>query len=199
MGTAAPSGALVPSLRQEPGRIQIHLRDLAALLDVTANPAYPHTPPVVEASVARFLFDSTREQLRHPALELAITLDQAPLAPDDEARAREAIHRYFAGEAELAALDLRVNRAEGFGSLRYAIPLIVAALLIAGLFYTQLGRGTGESYLEALTYLVFITIVWIMMWDPLEMLLFNSYMIRRRRRAFEKLAHASIAFSYGAR
>lgn len=149
--------------------------------------------------MARFLFDSTREQLRHPALELAITLDQAPLAPDDEARAREAVHRYFAGEAELAALDLRVNRAEGFGSLRYAIPLIVAALLIAGLFYTQLGRGTGESYLEALTYLVFITIVWIMMWDPLEMLLFNSYMIRRRRRAFEKLAHASIAFSYGAR
>lgn len=185
-----------PYLHQRPGSIEVHLPNLDALLDRTAAPSYPHTGPVVERSVAKFLLDCAREQLRQPEIEVVVALDEAPLAPSAEEDARTYLHRYFANEAELSSLDLRVNRSEGFGSLRYSIPFVVVALLVAGLFYAQLGGTSGASYLEALTYLVFITIVWVMLWDPLEVLLFDSYLIRRRVRAFQKLARAPVTFSY---
>lgn len=186
----------VPSLRQKPGTIEVHLPNLDALLDRTRTPPFPHVGPVVEPSIAKFLIDCVREQLGQREIEVVVHLDQDPLAPNAEAEARAHMRRYFATEAELTSLELRVNRSEGFGSLRYAIPLVLAALLVAGLFYAQLGGTTGVSYLEALTYLVFITIVWVLMWDPLEMLLFDSYMIRRRLRALNKLAHGPMTFVY---
>ncbi len=186
----------VPSFRQKPGTIEVHLPDLDALLDRTRGPSFPHMGPVVEPSVAKFLVDCAREQLDQREIEVVVELDQDPLAPSVEAEARAQMHRYFATEAELASLELRVNRSEGLGSLRYAVPLVLAALLVAGLFYTQIGGTTGVSYLEALTYLIFITIVWVLMWDPLEMLLFNSYMIRRRLRAFQKLTRGPVTFVY---
>ena len=186
------------SLRQRPGSIEIHLPGLDALLDRTSEPSYPHTGPGVERSVAKFLLDAAREQRRRGELEVHVALDGAPLAPDAEEATRSRIHRYFADEAELAALEIRVNRSEGIGSLRYALPLIAVALLVAGIFYTQLGVTSGEGYFAALSYLVFITIVWVMLWDPLEVLLFNSYMIRLRVHALQKLSRASLTFTYRA-
>lgn len=184
------------SLDQPPGSIQVHLRNRDALFDRTSTPEYPHTGPMVEQSVARFLLDCAREQLNRKELEVVIALDEPPLPPSVEADTGAELRRYFAVEAELSRLELRVNRSEGMGSLRYAIPFVVVALLVAGLFYTQLGAASGASYLEALTYLVFITIVWVMLWDPLEVLLFNSYLIRRRVRALRKLARAPVRFTY---
>jgi len=151
---------------------------------------------MVERSVAKFLVDATREQRAKRDIEMVIVSDSAPLTSTDEEDVRNQLHRYFADEAELVSLDQRINRTEGLGSLRYSIPLIAVALLVAGLFYAQIGGSIGVAYLEALTYLVFITIVWVMLWDPLEMLLFDSYIIRLHVRALNKLARACVTFTY---
>ena len=96
-----------PSLRQKPGTIEVHLPSLNALLDRATPPSHPHTGPMVERSVARFLLDCAREQLGQPEVEVVVTLDEAPLPPSVEADARSQMRRYFANEAELASLDLR--------------------------------------------------------------------------------------------
>jgi hypothetical protein len=82
------------------------------------------------------------------------------------------------------------------GSLRYAAPLVAVALLVMGLLYSQVGALSGTGYLIALTYLVFATIVWVMLWDPVEVLLFDSYFIRSRIRALRVLASAAVEFTY---
>ena len=184
-------------LRQLPGRVEVRLPSPEKLFDHRADPTYPHTGPPVERSIARFLVEATREQRGHREIELVIVSDGPPIEASAEEDARSLLHRYFADEAELASLDQRVNRSEGLGSLRYSIPLTLAALLVAGLFYTQLGSASGVGFLEALTYLVFITIVWVLLWDPLEMLLFDSYLLRLRFRALHKLARARVTFTYG--
>jgi len=184
------------TLRQESGRIEVHLPSPDALFDRHADPAYPHTGPVLERSVAKFLVDAAREQRGQREIELVVVSDGSPLASSAEEDTRTHLHRYFADEAELASLDVRINRSEGLGSLRYSIPLVVLALLVAGLFYVQLGSATGVGYLEALTYLVFITIVWVLLWDPLEMLLFDSYIIRLRLHALQKLSRSRVTFTY---
>jgi len=189
-------GEPVVHLARHPGKIEVHLATLESLFDRVSPPSYPHTGPSVEESVAKFLLDAAREDRGRSEVGLVFTLDGPPQGAADEAAARSQVNRFFENEAELAALKLRVNRSEGLGSLRYAIPLVTVALLIAGLFYSQLGSLNGEGYLLSLSYLVFITIVWVMLWDPLEVLLFDSYLIRQRVRACQKLAAASVAFVY---
>lgn len=177
-----------------PRMIEVRLASLESLFDRTSAPSYPHTGPMVERSIAKFLLNAAREDRRRSEVELVFALDGPPPGAAVEAAARSQVNRFFANEAELASLDLRVDRSEGLGSLRYAIPLVVVALLIAGLFYSQLGSLSGAGYLDALSYLVFITIVWVMLWDPLEVLLFDSYFTRQRIRALRKLAAASVTF-----
>ena len=90
-----------------------------------------------------------------------------------------------------------MNRTEGWGSLRFAIPLVLFAALIAGLLSTNPSALGGSTYFTAIAYLVFITIVWVMLWGPIEKLLFDSYFIRLRIHALEKLAGAKVSFRIG--
>jgi len=191
-----PAAEPVTHLAPSPDRIEVRLKDLDALFDRDARPVYPHTGPVIEDSVAKFLLRAAREQRGRHELAIALSFDGAPLGPAQEAAVRTHLSRYFANEAELASLDLRVNRTEGVGSLWYAAPLVAVALLVMGLLYSQVGALSGTGYLIALTYLIFATIVWVMLWDPVEVLLFDSYFIRSRIRAQRKLSAATVEFTY---
>ena len=82
------------------------------------------------------------------------------------------------------------------GSLRFATPLVLLAGLVAGLLYVQLGTIDASDLFLALAYLIFITIVWVLLWDPAEKLLFDSYLLRLQYRALHKLAAAKIVFVY---
>ncbi|HYA70302.1 MAG TPA: hypothetical protein VEH28_02905 [Thermoplasmata archaeon] len=191
-----PSAEPIAHFGSTRGRVEVHLSSLEGLYDRDSRPTYPHAGPMIDDSVAEFLLAAAREQRRVPKIEVVLNLDSRPLGPDLEAATRAQVHSFFANEAELAALDVRVNRSEGVGSLWYAVPLVAVALLVAGLLYANVGTLNGTGYLTTLTYLVFITIVWVMLWDPFEVLLFDSYLIRSRVRACRKLAAASVVFVY---
>jgi hypothetical protein len=192
---AVPAAEPIVRLEPSPGRIEVRLPDLDALYDRNARPVYPHTSPVIEESVAEFLLREARGQRGRHDIAVVLSVGGPPLGAEQEAAVRTHLNRFFANEAELASLDLRVNRTEGMGSLRYAAPLVAVALLVMGLLYSQVGALSGTGYLIALTYLVFATIVWVMLWDPVEVLLFDSYFIRSRIRALRVLASAAVEFT----
>jgi hypothetical protein len=195
--TAFPrAGERIVHFESSPGKVGIEVENADSLIERNASPGYPHTGPMLNGSVAAFLVDSVREQRRQPNIEITVSVLGPPLRADEEARRRAQINNFFANEAELSGLEVRVNRTEGLGSLRYAIPLVVLAGLVAGVFYANLGTLSRVDYLTALGYLVFITIVWVMLWDPIEKLLFDSYFIWLRVRALRKLAAARIVFVY---
>jgi hypothetical protein len=183
-------------LAKSPGKVEVEVKDLDGLFDRTTPPTYPHTGPIVNRALAKFLVDSVREQRKVPSIEVTVTFQTPPLGAEEEATARDQMRSFFANESELASLDLRVNRTEGLGSLRYSIPIILVAGLAAGLLYVQLGTTDASDLLLALGYLVFITIVWVMLWDPTEKLLFDSYFLRLQCRALRKLSNAEIVFRY---
>jgi hypothetical protein len=172
----------------------LELTDLDSLIGGLAPPTYPHSGPMLDKAVARFLVDSARENRTTDAVEVTIVFRNSVLSPEDEERVRSQMHSYFANEVELAGLEQRVNRTEGWGSLRYAVPLVLFAALVAGLLTTNPSALGGSTYLTAIAYLIFITIVWVMLWGPIEKLLFDSYFIRLRIHALEKLAIAKITF-----
>ncbi|MGP8075219.1 MAG: hypothetical protein ACLP8Y_00535 [Thermoplasmata archaeon] len=173
----------------------VELKNLDSLFDSDATRTYPHTESMVNKSVAKFLLDSVRLDRRKPKVELTLAFRSPPLPPDEEERVRAQMSRYFGIEGKLAVLDQSVNRTEGVGSLRFAIPVVIIAGLVAG--YLSLNTSLlGPSYLTALAYLIVITIVWVMLWDPIEKLLCDSYLIRLRVFALRKLAAAKITFVY---
>jgi hypothetical protein len=179
---------------REPGTVALEVSDPDSLFDRETPPAFPHTGPMLNKAVARFLVDSVREDRRKPEVEVTVAFRTSPLRPEEEAGTRSQISNFFANEAELAALERRVNSTEGFSSFRFAIPLLLLAALVAGLLASHPSVLGGPTYITALAYLVLITVVWVMIWDPIEKILFDSYYIRLRIRALNKLARAKITF-----
>jgi hypothetical protein len=175
--------------------VQIELKDRDSLFDRDAPPTYPHAGPMLNRAVGKFLLDSVREDRRKQNIEVTIVLRASPLSPVEEATARKQVKDYFAVEAELAALERRVNATEGWGSLRYALPVVIAAAIVAGLFTNPSTLG-GPAYLTTLAYLIVLVVIWVMLWDPIEKLLFDSYFIRLRIYALHKLVRAKFTFVY---
>jgi hypothetical protein len=192
-----PNGEPIVKFASSPGRVAVELAAIDSLFDRLAPSTYPHSGPMLDKAVAKFLLDSARENRSMETLEITIGLRTAAPRPEEEAIIRSRMSSYFTNEAELAGLEQRVNRTEGWGSLRFAVPLVLFAALIAGLLSTNPSALGGSTYFTAIAYLVFITIVWVMLWGPIERLLFDSYFIRLRIHALQKLAAAKIAFRGG--
>jgi hypothetical protein len=185
--------------RAGPPALSVESRDAEALFDDRNPPAFPHRGRMVDPRLASYLEGLAREQRSARALEVVVTLHSAALAPGEEERVRRQLRTYFAEEEAIADLDVRVNRVEGRGSIRFGGPLLLVALAVAGVFYfllPQLRSTSLVSFVTALLYLVFITVVWVLLWDPTEKLLFDAYFLRARRAALGKLAAASVRFAY---
>lgn len=178
-------------LTQTTGRVEVRVRDLGALFDPEATPGYPHEGPMVNPSIAEFLIDAVREQRHQPKVEVVVIVEKPPSDPEMESRVRAQLGRFFANEAELVGLQIRVNRTEGLESLRYALPLVVLAGLVAVIASSGVLEGELPPGLLSFIYVVFVVVVWVLIWDPIEMILFDSHLFRLRMRALRKLESAT--------
>jgi hypothetical protein len=175
--------------------LEIDLEGLGSLFDQGTSPAFPHTGPMLNSAVAKFMIDTVRADRRSPDIGITVTLHAPPLRPEEVAGSRAQMSSFFANEAETAALTRRVNSTEAWGSLRYALPVLVVAGLVLGVLTSPSTFGL-PVYLTELAYLIVLVIIWVMVWDPIEKLLFDSYFIRLRIRALNKLAAAKVVFVY---
>lgn len=182
-----------------PLRLACEARNLDALFAQGVEPSFPHTGRLVDARLAEYLQNLVREPWRVPTVELEISLREPPEAPSEEDAARHDLRVYFLEEKQVADLQLRVNQREGWGFLRRTFPLLIAAFVVAGILYAFESGFPGNTLGElvaALFYVLFITIVWVLLWDPIEMLLFTGYLLRARIRALQRLGEATVRFAY---
>jgi hypothetical protein len=189
----SPNGEPPVHFERSPGKVIVELKDFDSLFEWDAPPAYPHAGPMLNRPIAKFMIDTVREDRRSHKVDVTIAFRAPPLRPEVEAGARAQMSNFFANEVEMVALEQRVNSTEGWSSLRYAIPVVVIAGLVAGLL-TNPSTLDAPAYLAEIAYLVAIVVTWVMLWDPIEKLLFDSYFFRLRIRALNKLAKAEISF-----
>jgi len=188
-------GEPIRHLKGAPGTLEVELPDLDSLLDGKAAPTFPHASPMLNGAVAKFMLDAAREDRRSPRISITLAFRSSPLQPEQEAWTRARMSHFFANEAEMAALAQRVNSTEAWGSMRFAMPVIAVAAIIGGLFLNP-STLNGGAYVSELAYLIAIVVIWVMVWDPIEKLLFESYFIRLRIRALRKLQEAQVTFAY---
>jgi len=180
-----------------PVLLRVEVRNLDSMFDTRAEPAFPHTRRLVDPRLAEFLEKLVREHRRGTALELRIELRDPPQGPSDVDLARRDLQDFFRIEGELTELELRVNQREGWGFFRRSFPLLLVALTLAGVltvFGPSFPAGPVGELVTALFYLLFITIVWVLLWDPVEKLLFDAYLLRSRIAALEKLGGMPLRF-----
>lgn len=137
-----------------------------------------------EAALDRLLTRLQLNPLRQHA-ELVIRLPPAEIKPDLADRLDRALDRYCQARIEENNLQVRLSRQQHAVGMVVVTVLVVAVMLIAYLLFTTIWVGASDIAKTLVTASVSV-FAWVILWDPLEALLFDWAAPARENRA---LAH----------
>lgn len=164
-----------------PVDLRLPVRSLEALLDNSGSPVLrEHVHP----DAAEALYDEAAEHSPRHGYRVIVS---APFDPAAAAAVPAAVRAHFAAKVAGTRRELQGLFQRGLKSLGFAI-VVVAALFLLQEFLLQSGDGTFRRMLGQ----SLIIISWVMLWIPLEALLFSPLPLRRRRRVLEALSRAEV-------
>jgi hypothetical protein len=172
------------------GAIQVRVHELRQLFN-SIDPS-PFHERDLDPDCEEFIVAWARELSPDRAIRVAIRVDREQPAADVLADVGHAVRSHFEREADLQ--DLRIRRAarDGRFSLLIGTPFLVLCIGAATLLPLA-GLGTfGGIVRESL-----VIAGWVVMWHPLEVLLYGLWPMRRERRLLGRLATADIAATAG--
>jgi len=144
----------------------------------------------LDPACEEFIVSWAREMPPDRALRLEIRLEREQPPAEVAADVAPAVRGHFARAASLQ--DLRRRRIMREGRLSLAIGLVLLVLCLgaaAVLPVTRLGTA-GLILRESL-----IIAGWVVMWHPLEVLLYGIWPVVRERRLLDRLAAADVRLS----
>lgn len=174
----------------EPTMIQIRIHELRQLFN-SIDPS-PFRERDLDPDCEEFIVSWAREMPPDRGLELEIRIDREQPPAELAADVPSAVRSHFAREAGLQ--DLRRRRMVREGRLSLVIGLVLLVLCEGAAALVPAARlGTaGEILRESL-----IIAGWVVMWHPLEILLYGLWPVVRERRLLERLATADVRLSTG--
>jgi hypothetical protein len=172
----------------DPATIQVRIHELRQLFN-TIDPS-PFRERDLDPDCEEFIVAWARELPRERALTIEILIDRERPPPELLQDVVAAVHSHFARAADLQ--DLRRRRLLREGRLALVIGLIALVACIGAATLAPWARlGTlGEILRESL-----IIAGWVVMWHPLEVLLYGVWPVIRERRLLERLATARVTLS----
>ncbi|HEY4242677.1 MAG TPA: hypothetical protein VGM88_22830 [Kofleriaceae bacterium] len=161
--------------------IDVHLASVESLFD-NRDPA-PYRERDLDPDLAEYLQGAGDDLLGGPAPKIVFWLD----VPCRHGEIEAAVHGFFAYEIE--RLDRRRRRARRIGQLYLLIGIValVVLLSIAQVAAAALPASVGGTVREGLTLLS-----WIVLWRPVESLLFDGLPLRRSKRVMTRFVAAAI-------
>lgn len=165
-------------------RIELRLRELAQLFN-SLDPS-PFVDRDLDGEAEEFICSWARELPGAREYELVIHLATPP--PADRAEGVEdAVHRYFAGRAELEQRKFRQLMRRGRISLVVGVMFLTVCLLLSEVV-AKLGYATtAEITRQSLTIGG-----WVAMWRPLEIYLYDWWPLRDELRLLQRLARMRV-------
>jgi hypothetical protein len=170
--------------------IYVRIHELRQLFN-SIDPS-PFRERDLDPDCEEFIVSWAREMPPDRSLRVEISVDREQPPPELAADVTTAVRSHFEREASLQ--DLRRRRIVREGRLSLAIGLVVLVLCVATaavLPGPSLGAA-GEIVRESL-----IIAGWVVMWHPLEVLLYGLWPVVRERRLLERLAAADVRLSAG--
>jgi hypothetical protein len=170
--------------------IQVRIHELRQLFN-SIDPS-PFRERDLDPDCEEFIVSWAREMPLDRELRVEIRVDREPPPPELAADVLSAVRGHFAREAGMQ--ELRRRRIVREGRLSLVIGLIVLVLCVstAALVPTDSLGTAGGIFRESL-----IIAGWVVMWHPLEVLLYNVWPVVRERRLLERLAGADVRLATG--
>jgi len=169
----------------------VRVQALGQLFD-SLDPSPSHEKDV-SPKVEEYIVDSVHELAAKAPLALMVHIEQAEDLPDDGAFIGDAIRGHFARRARLLQRKLRRLLRRGVVSLAIGVAFLVAVLLIR----TFVGQMMGERPLTALFRESLLIVVWVAMWRPLEIFLYDWWPIVGERRLHDRLSRIPVRIVFG--
>jgi hypothetical protein len=178
--------------RRSPAAIQLRVGELRQLFN-SIDPS-PFRERDLDPDCEEFIVSWAREFSPDRSIAVDIRFDREE--PSDAALGEigPAVRRHFEREASLQQLRLRRLVREGRLSLSIGLILLMLCMGSATLVPVQSLGAFGEILRESL-----LIAGWVVMWHPLEVLIYGLWPVLRERRLLERLASAEVSLSTPAR
>lgn len=121
-------------------------------------------------------------------LRIHIHLEQEPADANAGTIAREAIHHFFAYQAQVERGVFRRVMRDGQLSLAIGVVFMLVCLSASGYFSERAENPFWLALSESL-----VVAGWVGMWRPIQIFLYDWWPVRRRIRVFDRLAHAVVS------
>ena len=112
-------------------------------------------------------------RIRHwEGVKLILELPPDQITPNLETRTQEALHRYCAAKIEDNRLQIRLSRVRSLIGLGMVTAISIVLIALAYLLFNSVFAGASDlaTGVVAASISVF---VWVILWDPMEKLLFD--------------------------
>lgn len=147
----------------------------------------------LDRACEEFIVSWARELPPDRPLRVSIHIDRERPLPALLEAVPPAVHSHFAREAELQNLRRRRLIREGRLSLMIGLAMLVLCIGGAALVPIDTLGTPGGILRESL-----VIAGWVVMWHPLEVLLYGLWPVIRERRLLERLAAAEVQISLAA-
>ena len=169
----------------DPSTIQVRIHDLRQLFN-SIDPS-PFRERDLDPDCEEFIVSWAREMAPDRDLRVEIRIDREQPAPELAADVPSAVRSHFAREASLEDLRRRRIMREGRPSLAIGLVVLVFCEIAAALVPVATLGTAGEILRDSL-----IIAGWVVMWHPLEILLYGVWPVVSERRLLERLATADV-------
>lgn len=172
----------------EPSTIQVRIHELRQLFN-SIDPS-PFRERDLDPDCEEFIVSWARELPPDRPLRVEIRIDRERPSAALLADVGAAVRSHFARDASLQDLRRRRLIREGRFALMIGLATLVICIGAATLVPTERFGTPGEILRESL-----IIAGWVVMWHPLEVLLYGLWPVVRERRLLERLAAAEVEIS----
>lgn len=154
--------------------------------------SFPFHGPVLKDSVKDYLLTRVRTARTVPDVELDFHFDRE-LTEEEKARFERDLRAFYEVAMDEAQAAIRVNHIEARRA--FVLGLIGSVIALAVAIPLRVYAGFDFYIIEFLC----IVVVWILMWDSIEMLLWDSMLLRMRFNATRKLKDSTIRYTPASR
>ncbi|MFT3698028.1 MAG: hypothetical protein QM831_33110 [Kofleriaceae bacterium] len=161
--------------------IDVRLGNIEQLFD-NRDPA-PFRERDLDTDLADYLADAGDDLFGEDKIKLVFWLD----APCQHAEITDAVHAHFEYMIDRMRRDRKRRRRIGQVSLAIGIVLVVALIALSQTVANAVGGPIGAGLKEGL-----VISCWVVMWRPIDVIIYDWIPDRRERRVMEKLLAAPI-------
>ena len=168
--------------------VDVKINNIEQLFD-NRDPA-PFRERDLDPGLAEYLRDAAEDLAEARAYRIVFWLER-PCPPGE---IEQAFHAHFADVLERIRRERRRRRRTGQAALSLAVVLVFVLLSLAQLVGNLVPGTLGIGLREGL-----VISSWVVMWRPIEVLIYDWIPVRRERRVLSKLLEASIDVRIGKR